>query len=72
VTRDRADRTDAETVIAAQQDGQVPGPQLGQHGVVHETRPCRDFGQVAIAVHGRQRRVARSVQVAPIDDLDAL
>jgi hypothetical protein len=72
VLRSRGDRADGERVVAADEDRQPRYGKLCAAGVVHGTIPGRDFPQMAIAVDGRQARVAGAVQVAAVEHLDAL
>ena len=72
MARDRADRADAEAVVAAEQDRQAAAPQLGVHRVVHGAVPGHDFGEVAVAVDRRLPRVGRAGEVAAVDHLEAV
>ena len=70
--RRRADRADREAVVAAEQDRQAAGRELGEHGLVHEPVPLDDLAQVPVSVHRRQPGVGRPAQVAPVVHDDAL
>ena len=72
VARHRADRADAQAVVAAKQDRQPALPQLGQHGVVHGLVPGHHLGQVPVAIDRRQPRIGRSAQVASVEHLQAV
>ena len=52
MARHRADRADAQAVVAAQQDGQLALAQFGMHRVVHRAVPGGHFRQMAVAVDG--------------------
>ena len=72
VLRGGGDRADGERVVAAEEYRQAACVELRTAGVVHGAVPGGDLVQVAVAVDGRQVRVARSLQVAAVRDLDAL
>ncbi len=59
-------------MVATQQNGQVALAQFVVHGVVHRPVPGRDFVQVAVAFDRRLPGVGRAVQIAAVDDLEAL
>jgi len=56
----RADRAQAEAVVAAQQNRQAAQAQLGVHGVVNGLVPGNDFVEVAVALDGGLPRIGRA------------
>jgi hypothetical protein len=54
----------AQAMVAAQQDRHPPGLQLAGARLEHGAVPGDDFVEVAIAVHRRAGRVARTLHVA--------
>ena len=72
MARHRADRADAQAVVAAQQDGQLALAQFGMHRVVHRAVPGGHFRQMAVAVDGRLPGIGRAIQIAAVLDLEAL
>jgi hypothetical protein len=70
VPGDGADRTDGQTVVAAEHDRQAPVLQLGVHRSVHAAVPGHDFVHVAEAIDRRQIGIAWAAQVAAVPDLD--
>jgi hypothetical protein len=71
MARDGGDRTDAEAMIAAEQDGHAAGLEFGRRPRPSRCDSSRHFAQVAIAVVGRRPRIARTIEVAAIGDVDA-
>ncbi len=57
-------------MIAAKQDRQPIGLELFVHGIVQQTAPVHDFGQVPEAIDGRLPGVGRPRDIAAIADLD--
>src|SRR5579871_1916047 len=70
MARDRRDGTDAQAVVAAQQNGQTFLGDLPVYRIVHFIVPRDDLLQVAIAVDPRQLRVSGSADVAAVYDLE--
>ncbi len=66
----RADRTDAQAMVTAEQDGQAVQPQLGKHRIVHRAVPGGHLGQVPVAAGGWQPGVGRADQVAAVEHLE--
>ena len=66
MARHRADRADAQAVIAPQKNGQVAGAQALVHGLMHRAIPGGDFCQVPVAIDGWQPGVGRAGQIAQI------
>jgi hypothetical protein len=71
MARDRGDRTDAEAMVAAEQDRHAAGREFGADALPSPTRFQSRLRQVPIAVVRRLPRIARAIEVAAIDHVDA-
>ena len=65
------DRSDRQTVIAAQEDRHTIRSELAVHRAVYLAIPGRHFGEVPIAAHRGASRVGRAAQVAAIAHIEA-
>ena len=66
MARDRCNRSDAQTVIAAQQNRHALFGQLSIHGIMHLVIPGGDLRQIAVAVNLDQAGIGRSTHIAAI------
>ena len=66
MARHRADRTDAQAVVAPQKNRQVARAQTLVHGLMHPTVPGGDFCQVAVAIDRRQPGVGRTCKITQV------
>ena len=71
MARDRSDRTDAQGMVAAQQNRQPMFGQLSIHRIVHLMIPRGHLRKIAVAVHFDKSGIRRSADVAAIDDVQA-
>ena len=72
VPRHRADRADAQAVIAAEQDRHAPAGEFGVDRVVDGAIPGGDGVEVAVALVRRLPGIRRPAEVAAIDDVEAM
>src|ERR1700744_5299361 len=72
MTRDGADRTDAEAVVTTQQDRQIALAQLAVNRLMNIAVPFVHLGEVPMARDGRRCRVRWSAEVSTVDDPQAV
>src|SRR5690606_15502219 len=71
VRGDRGDRTDRQAVVAAEHDRHAAGVEFARGCLEHGAVPGHDFVEVAVAPGRRLPRVARALDVAAVDHVDA-
>src|SRR3546814_3410154 len=71
VGRDRRDRTHGQAVVSAEHDRHAAGIELAGGRFEHGAIPGHHFVEVAIALDRWLPRVARALDVAAVDHVDA-